>query len=1013
MTSVHPTSSIEPVPESTATLNAASSDVPASKQDTIVDPSRATTPEDQAIANDASKSLSPAKTLDSTNTPPPRKLTGAMSAHHHHNQQNENSAAAAAAATATPNSASSASSAHVSAESAAALVKTPALSNGAAAGLTPILPQPQNGQSQSAQQQVNIIQLSPSSMATATPARRARSEAVTPTFTSSLGGRPPNPVPVQQRMLQSTFSVSTYGAPAGPISGGAIGSFSSKPPPPPSPKVDRSDEVITGIYTATYSGISVFEMMVHGIAVMRRRHDSSLNATQILKVAGVDKSKRTKILEREILIGTHEKVQGGYGKYQGTWIPYERGVDLCKQYSVFDVLQPLLEFDAANNGMENTPTKEQAMAARRKRITQYQPLHLAPPSTSSVLSFTNPLQVSGGLNTPLSHLASEALTNLGKATRSDTVSSPIASFSHQTDDTPLSARHTLSVPVSNSRSEANTEPPSRKKQRKESSPPPFNPSPPPTVTTTMSTLTEDDNFEIDENAVASTSTPLKPLDIENTPNFENSKLAITQVFVSTENTNLVDILGGEDKLESIDLDVPIDDLQHTALHWASVLGRISLVKDLIKYGANILRGNYAGETGLIRAVLVTNNFDGQFFPQLLDLLYPAIPLVDNFGRSVLHHIALTAGIKGRSDASIYYLSSLLKWIDTRGSKNKESRLSMSRFIQDVVNAQDKNGDTALNIAARVGDKNIAQLLLEVGADATIPNRAGLRPTDFGILIDGEKRSDNNEPQTPVGPTTASLPAVPRPDHSIQGYKEDQSEVIESIKSLITETETVFAAEYKKSNDEIQKMHQELRESNQQLEAKKKKLERLKTLSDTIVRDKQRAANLERALEEEEANFKAEEERHGRTSQSMIYNKPQGSPDEPYVIQSIQKSHTHIKANNESSVTHALIRNAVAQDIKTNPQKYQDLPSHATLKARVLAYRENERRLLAFTDDLRGRSAELEQKFRRIVAQCASIKEDQVDSLLEGLVQAVESDPGEVDLSRVAGFLRKVDDGVTF
>jgi hypothetical protein len=26
---------------------------------------------------------------------------------------------------------------------------------------------------------------------------------------------------------------------------------------------------------------------------------------------------------------------------------------------------------------------------------------------------------------------------------------------------------------------------------------------------------------------------------------------------------------------------------------------------------------------------------------------------------------------------------------------------------------------------------------------------------------------------------------------------------------------------------------------------------------------------------------------------------------------------------------------------------------------------------------------------------------------------VESDPGEVDLSRVAGFLRKVDDGVTF
>jgi regulatory protein SWI6 len=59
--------------------------------------------------------------------------------------------------------------------------------------------------------------------------------------------------------------------------------------------------------------------MVRGIAVMRRRSDSYVNATQILKVAGVDKGRRTKILEKEILPGKHEIVQGGYGKYQGTW----------------------------------------------------------------------------------------------------------------------------------------------------------------------------------------------------------------------------------------------------------------------------------------------------------------------------------------------------------------------------------------------------------------------------------------------------------------------------------------------------------------------------------------------------------------------------------------------------------------------------------------------------------------------------------------------------------------------
>lgn len=63
------------------------------------------------------------------------------------------------------------------------------------------------------------------------------------------------------------------------------------------------------IYSAIYSGITVYEMMCRTVAVMRRKSDSFVNATQILKVAGIDKGRRTKILEREILQGVHEKVQ--------------------------------------------------------------------------------------------------------------------------------------------------------------------------------------------------------------------------------------------------------------------------------------------------------------------------------------------------------------------------------------------------------------------------------------------------------------------------------------------------------------------------------------------------------------------------------------------------------------------------------------------------------------------------------------------------------------------------------
>src|SRR5689334_16058815 len=101
---------------------------------------------------------------------------------------------------------------------------------------------------------------------------------------------------------------------------------------------------------ATYSGVHVYEMDVGGVAVMRRQKDNWLNATQILKVAGVEKGRRTKILEKEIQTGEHEKVQGGYGKYQGTWIPFERGLQVCEQYGVKETLHKLLTHNRLADG---------------------------------------------------------------------------------------------------------------------------------------------------------------------------------------------------------------------------------------------------------------------------------------------------------------------------------------------------------------------------------------------------------------------------------------------------------------------------------------------------------------------------------------------------------------------------------------------------------------------------------------------------------------------------------------
>lgn len=94
------------------------------------------------------------------------------------------------------------------------------------------------------------------------------------------------------------------------------------------------------VYSATYSNVSpcsmitcvrvltqnsnqvpVFEFITdtkNGPEyVMRRRQDDWINATHILKVAEQQKASRTRILEREIQKDLHEKIQGGYGKFQG------------------------------------------------------------------------------------------------------------------------------------------------------------------------------------------------------------------------------------------------------------------------------------------------------------------------------------------------------------------------------------------------------------------------------------------------------------------------------------------------------------------------------------------------------------------------------------------------------------------------------------------------------------------------------------------------------------------------
>ena len=177
-----------------------------------------------------------------------------------------------------------------------------------------------------------------------------------------------------------------------------------------------------------------------------------------------------------------------------------------------------------------------------------------------------------------------------------------------------------------------------------------------------------------------------------------------------------------DSSSGVDIDAVLDDQGHTALHIAASLGRLQIVDALLLNGAHIHRGNYLGESPLIRACLATHNADQQTFSSLVVALNLSIRTLDTSRKSVLHHIVSLAGVKGRAVAARYYLDQILLWIAQQQGGD----------FRSLVDLQDEHGDTALNIAARVGNRSLVRTLLDVGANRILPNKLGLRPGDFGV-----------------------------------------------------------------------------------------------------------------------------------------------------------------------------------------------------------------------------------------------------------------------------------------
>ncbi|KAJ9160642.1 Apses-domain-containing protein [Coniochaeta hoffmannii] len=396
-----------------------------------------------------------------------------------------------------------------------------------------------------------------------------------------------------------------------------------------------------GVYSATYSGIPVWEFQFGADLkehVMRRRHDDWINATHILKAAGFDKPARTRILEREVQKDVHEKIQGGYGKYQGTWIPLEHGEALAHRNHIYERLRPIFEFQPGNESPPPAPRH-----ASKPKAPKAKP---AVPKWNSA---------------PIPEEYETGDVHMHEDDTPDNLT--VASASYMAEDDRFDA------------SQFSTG--HRKRKREEM----------------IQDLTEQQHAMYGDEL------------LDYFLLSRNSQPAIRP-----------------DPPTNFQPDWTIDTDRHTALHWASAMGDIDVIKQLKRFGANLSALNIRGETPFMRAVNFTNCYEKQTFPQVMKELFSTVDARDSAGYTVLHHaITMKSGRVTSHSCSRYYLDNIL---------NRLTETHDANSVQMLMDAQDNDGNTALHLAAMRDARKCIRALLGRGASSDIPNHEGVRAEDL-------------------------------------------------------------------------------------------------------------------------------------------------------------------------------------------------------------------------------------------------------------------------------------------
>ena len=196
--------------------------------------------------------------------------------------------------------------------------------------------------------------------------------------------------------------------------------------------------------------------------------------------------------------------------------------------------------------------------------------------------------------------------------------------------------------------------------------------------------------------------------------------------------------------DGFQVDRPIDNHDHTPLHWAASMGDLDMVKYFIQLGANKHARNIRGETPLIRAVIFTNCYSKEIMTKMVQLLQETFQVKDKFGGTVFHHAATLTLSLIKKKAARYYLAILLNMF--------REMVPQEEFFR-FLNAQDHRGDTALHIVARNNAKRCIRALQGHGVAGDIPNNEN-ETADQILLASHRNHQYDLESSSPIQPTPA-------------------------------------------------------------------------------------------------------------------------------------------------------------------------------------------------------------------------------------------------------------------